>query len=75
MNTVLITGAGRGIGLEFARRFAAAGAHIHATVRDLAKADALRALGSSATIHTCDVTSDAHVGALADLLAIRRSTS
>ena len=68
MNNVLITGAGRGIGLEFARRFAAAGAHVHATVRDLAKADALRALGASATIHTCDVTSDAHVGALADLL-------
>ena len=56
MNNVLITGAGRGIGLEFARRFAAAGAHVHATVRDLSKADGLRALGAAATIHTCDVT-------------------
>ena len=62
MSNVLITGAGRGIGLEFARRFADAGAHVHATVRDLVKADGLRALGASATIHTCDVTSDAHVG-------------
>ena len=68
MSNILITGAGRGIGLEFARRFADDGAHVHATVRDLAKADGLRALGASATIHTCDVTSDAHVGALADLL-------
>lgn len=68
MSNILITGAGRGIGLEFARRFAAAGAHIHATVRDLARADALRALGAPVTVHSCDVTSDAHVEALADRL-------
>ncbi len=68
MTNVLVTGAGRGIGLEFARRFAAAGAHVHATVRDLGRADALRALGTAVTVHVCDVTSDAHVGALADLL-------
>ena len=68
MQNVLITGAGRGLGLEFARRFAAAGAHVHATVRDLANADDLRALGDSVTIHTCDVRSHAHVEALADLL-------
>jgi len=68
MQNVLITGAGRGIGLEFARRFVAAGCHVHATVRDLSKADALRALGDAVTIHTCDVTSTANVEALADLL-------
>lgn len=68
MKNVLITGAGRGLGLEFTRRFVGAGAHVHATVRDLSKADDLRAFGDAVTIHTCDVTSQAHVDALSDLL-------
>jgi NAD(P)-dependent dehydrogenase (short-subunit alcohol dehydrogenase family) len=45
MGTVLITGAGRGIGLEFARQYAADGWDVTATVRDPAQAEALAALG------------------------------
>ncbi len=66
MTNVLITGAGRGIGLEFARRFVADGAQVNATVRDMAKADSLRSLGNMVTINVCDVTSDADVSALAE---------
>jgi NAD(P)-dependent dehydrogenase (short-subunit alcohol dehydrogenase family) len=45
MPRVLITGAGRGIGLELARQYAAGGWDVIATVRDPAKADELAALG------------------------------
>lgn len=54
MSTVLITGAGRGIGLALAQRFAKAGHTVIATVRDMAKAGALKATG--AEILTLDVT-------------------
>lgn len=69
MTTVLITGAGRGIGLEFAKRFVQAGASVHGTVRDPSKAEALAALGNAVTVHQCDVTSDADVAALAESLS------
>jgi NAD(P)-dependent dehydrogenase (short-subunit alcohol dehydrogenase family) len=46
MPTLLLTGAGRGIGLEFARQYAAAGWQVVATVRDAARAEALKALGA-----------------------------
>jgi NAD(P)-dependent dehydrogenase (short-subunit alcohol dehydrogenase family) len=45
MARVLITGAGRGIGLEFARQYAADGWDVIATVRDPAQAETLSALG------------------------------
>ena len=45
MPRVLITGAGRGIGLEFARQYAADGWDVIATVRDPAAAPKLAALG------------------------------
>lgn len=44
MKSVLITGANRGIGLEHARRYAEAGAHVYATARDPDEADDLAAL-------------------------------
>ena len=44
MPKVLITGANRGIGLEFARQYAADGWEVVATVRDPAEADDLRAV-------------------------------
>ncbi len=44
MPRVLITGAGRGIGLEFARQYAADGWSVVATVRNEAAAEELRAL-------------------------------
>ncbi len=45
MPRVLITGAGRGIGLELARQYAADGWEVVATVRDPGQAAALAALG------------------------------
>jgi NAD(P)-dependent dehydrogenase (short-subunit alcohol dehydrogenase family) len=45
MPRVLITGAGRGIGLELARQYSADGWEVIATVRDPAKAAELAALG------------------------------
>jgi NAD(P)-dependent dehydrogenase (short-subunit alcohol dehydrogenase family) len=55
MPTVLVTGAGRGLGLEFAKQYAADGWHVHATVRDPKKAGALQALGSAVAVHRLDV--------------------
>jgi len=45
MPRVLVTGAGRGIGLEFARQYAADGWEVIATVRDPGRAGELAALG------------------------------
>jgi NAD(P)-dependent dehydrogenase (short-subunit alcohol dehydrogenase family) len=44
MRTILISGANRGLGLEFARQYLAAGDKVIASVRDPARAEALRAL-------------------------------
>ena len=44
MPTVLITGANRGIGLEFARQYSAEGWQVIATVREPAEADELKAV-------------------------------
>ena len=44
METVLITGTNRGIGLEFVRQYAIYGWHIHACCRNPASADALESL-------------------------------
>jgi NAD(P)-dependent dehydrogenase (short-subunit alcohol dehydrogenase family) len=46
MPRVLITGAGRGIGLEFAGQYVAAGWDVIATLRDPAQGAALQALGA-----------------------------
>ncbi len=47
METVLITGANRGIGLELASRYAAAGSRVLACCRDPAQADKLQSLAQS----------------------------
>ena len=65
---VLITGASRGIGLEFARQFAEAGWEVIATVRDPARAAELQALARripAVRIEPLDVTDHAGVDALA----------
>ncbi|MGH7126114.1 MAG: SDR family oxidoreductase [Stellaceae bacterium] len=55
MPTVFVTGAGRGLGLEFAKQYAADGWRIIATVRDPKKASALQTLGSAVAVHRLDV--------------------
>jgi NAD(P)-dependent dehydrogenase (short-subunit alcohol dehydrogenase family) len=47
MQTVLVTGANRGIGLEHVRRFAERGAKVFAAVRTPGDADALKALAEA----------------------------
>src|SRR3546814_18797024 len=44
MRTCLVTGANRGLGLEFTRQLLAAGAHVVATCRQPGKASALNGL-------------------------------
>ncbi|HVJ55448.1 MAG TPA: SDR family oxidoreductase [Aliidongia sp.] len=56
MPTLLISGANRGLGLEFVRQYAAAGWRIHAACRSPDQASALKALGSSVVVHGLDVT-------------------
>jgi NAD(P)-dependent dehydrogenase (short-subunit alcohol dehydrogenase family) len=68
--TVLVTGANRGIGLEFARQYAAKGWRVIATARDPATAAELQSLAKSAgagrvSIERLDVTDGAEVAALA----------
>jgi NAD(P)-dependent dehydrogenase (short-subunit alcohol dehydrogenase family) len=68
MTTILIAGANRGLGLEFARQYAADGATVHATAREPAKAEALQTLaqksGGRVIIHALDVADAASVAAL-----------
>jgi NAD(P)-dependent dehydrogenase (short-subunit alcohol dehydrogenase family) len=66
--TVLITGANRGLGLEFARQYAALGWNVIATCRRPGAAAALRSLAAGAdrvAIETLDVTLDADVARVA----------
>jgi len=63
MPTILIIGASRGIGLELARQYAAAGGRVIATVRDEAGRARLQALG--AEVLTVDVAQPASVSGLA----------
>jgi NAD(P)-dependent dehydrogenase (short-subunit alcohol dehydrogenase family) len=67
--TVLITGANRGIGLEFARQFATRDWRVIATARNPEAAtdlQALRAADPDVVIETLDVTDHAGIAALAD---------
>jgi NAD(P)-dependent dehydrogenase (short-subunit alcohol dehydrogenase family) len=70
---VLITGASRGLGLEFARQYAAAGWRVVATCRAPARAEALdalaRAAGGRVTVHALDVRDRPRARTLAAELA------
>ncbi len=69
MSTVLITGANRGIGLEFCRQYAADGWRVLACSRNPAKADALAKLATLhpalIELHALDVAEPAQVERLA----------
>lgn len=65
MPSVLISGASRGLGLEFARQYAAEGWQVHAACRDPANAKPLSALGGDVNVHKLEVTEKASLDALA----------
>ncbi len=75
MSTILVTGAGRGIGLALAESFAARGDNVIATVRDAKGLDGLARVMSEhpdrIEVHRLEVTDPASIAALAERLAGR----
>lgn len=76
MPTVFVTGANRGLGLEFVRQYAADGWEVLATCRDPDRADALRGLASESKegrieVLKLDVADDDQADRLAGLLRDR----
>jgi NAD(P)-dependent dehydrogenase (short-subunit alcohol dehydrogenase family) len=73
MKTALITGANRGIGLEFARQYATDGWHVLACSRYPEKSDELNKLAARhperVKIHALDVSDHVQIDRLAQLLA------
>ncbi|HKW54678.1 MAG TPA: SDR family oxidoreductase [Stellaceae bacterium] len=69
MPTILITGANRGLGLEFARQYVADGWRVIATSRVPDKGDALKALGPRVSVERLDVADLAATAALGRALA------
>jgi len=67
MTTIVVTGANRGIGLEFARQYSAAGATVIAGCRNPAKAGPLKAL-AGVRVLPVEVTDKASVEAFAAAL-------
>lgn len=75
MQTVLITGANRGLGLEFCRQYAAAGNQVIAACRNPVKAEQLAALAKQypqIQIETLDVADFNQIDALATKLSHRK---
>jgi NAD(P)-dependent dehydrogenase (short-subunit alcohol dehydrogenase family) len=68
MKTILLTGASRGLGLEFTRQYAEAGWRVMATCRNPEKAEKLRAVTGAVEIHALDATDFPAVTALATKL-------
>ncbi len=63
MATVLITGASRGLGLEFARQYAAEGWRVLACCRNPEAAPELDRIGDAVAVHRLDVDDGASVAA------------
>lgn len=72
MPSVFVTGANRGLGLEFVRQYSADGWHVFAACRDPDRADDLRKIadgsGGRTTVHALDVSDRNAVRALAKAL-------
>ena len=71
MPDILIIGASRGIGLGLAQEFAGRDWSVTATVRDLAKADAVRAIGGKVALAAVDIADPTSSAALAESLSGR----
>ncbi|MFQ5954866.1 MAG: SDR family oxidoreductase [Kiloniellales bacterium] len=69
MTSVLITGANRGLGLEFARQYAADGWRVFATCRDPEATAALAAVAGDVQLYRMDVTFGREVADTARQLA------
>lgn len=69
MPSVLVTGANRGLGLEFCRQYLADGWHVIATCRVPESASALSSLSGSLDVHGLSVTDDDGIVQLADRLS------
>ena len=72
MQTVLVTGANRGLGLEFCRQYAEAGWHVIAACRSPESADALARLAQqqpSIQVEALDVKDFSQINALSERLA------
>lgn len=69
MNTILVTGANRGLGLEFVLSYAAEGWRVHACCRHPEKAKALAEVAGDVVVHKLDVTDGLRVAGLARALA------
>lgn len=69
MPTVLVTGANRGIGLEFAKQYAADGWRVHAACRRPDAAGDLKAVAGDVRIHKLDVSDDRQIAELAQELS------
>ena len=65
MPTILLTGANRGLGLQFAGQYAADGWRVIATCRDPANAADLKAVAGQVEVHVLDVTDFKAIEALA----------
>jgi NAD(P)-dependent dehydrogenase (short-subunit alcohol dehydrogenase family) len=69
MATVMIIGASRGIGLELAGQYAAAGWRVHATTRTPAQPGALGSIKGEVVIHALDVRHAPQIETLAQAVA------
>lgn len=72
MPTILITGANRGLGLEFVNQYATAGWQVHACCRKPAEAKELKALAEGSgniTVHALDVANFSRIDQLSAELA------
>ena len=69
MPSVAIIGASRGIGLELARQYAAAGWHVHATTRQWQPDSPLQRLTGNITLHRLDVRDSGQIQQLVAALA------
>jgi NAD(P)-dependent dehydrogenase (short-subunit alcohol dehydrogenase family) len=69
--SVLIVGASRGIGLGFARAYAADGWEVHATTRNIAKPGELGEVPGDVTLYELDVVNGAQIAALAQAFSNR----